>query len=473
LHDVNTDRLTKTDYLLYREAPLHLWAKAHGRIPEAPPAPGTLHRMRQGLAVEGPARDFLEARLGSAAALSWQPTLADGPYEFRADALACQPAGGPVELYEVKAVTHLDDGHLEEMAYETVILRALHPLGQACLVRLNRKYVLGENLDPGALFAIQDVTALAAALESEVREERRRALALLAQDAPPLKEGCGDPRSCPCPELCHPGLPELSIYELPRLGAVKAAQLRADGILDLRDVPDEFPLNERQRRTVEAARRGAPIIARDAIRSMLAELAWPLWFLDYETFDPSVPRFRGYRPYEPIVFQFSLHRLASPDAEPEHFEHLALGPDDPSQSVVEALAQTLGPGGSVLVWNKSFEATRNRELAVLHPKHAAQLMDINERLFDLMTVFSRGHYVHPGFHGSASIKAVLPALLPQFSYAGLAVADGSQAMLTWEDLFQGRLYGEARESAIQNLLDYCRLDTLAMVEIWRLLNQMA
>ncbi|MBI3158602.1 MAG: DUF2779 domain-containing protein [Chloroflexi bacterium] len=463
--------LTKSDYLLYRQAPLHLWARAHGRLSDAPPSAQDLHRMRQGLAIEPAARAFLEARLAGQAVLNWQPTFSDGPYEFRADVLARDEASGDVDLYEIKAVTRLDASHIEDTAFQALVLRTHHPLRRATIVHLNREYVRGAELKPAGLFIAEDVTAQIEVVEPLVLAERARAHALLAEAAAaPLEAHCTNPNTCPCPEVCHPGLPELSIYDIPRLNAGKAAELRERGVLDLRDVPGDFPLTDRQRRMVLATQTGAPLIDVERIRSTLAGLAWPLWFLDYETFDPSLPWFKGYRPYQDMVFQFSLHVLTEPGADPQHFEHLALGPDDPGRSVAAALAAVMQPTGAVLVWNKGFEAARNKEMASLYPEYAETLLSINDRLFDLMTVFGQGHYIHPGFKGSASIKSVLPVLLPQFSYADLPVGEGSQAMQVWEELVRGARQGEARREAIQDLLAYCRLDTLAMLEIWRFLS---
>lgn len=466
--------LTKTHYLQYREAALHLWATAHSLAPEEPPAANALHLMRQGQAVEPYARQYLEQVVlpaCAAASLSWQPTLEDGPYQIRADALIRNEADGVVDLYEIKATTKIEEEHLEDAAFQALVAAANYPLGRVFLVHLNKEYVRGEELDPDRLFVHIDITAEVSALEPQVLAERERALAVMQAAAPPSAGFCDQPAACPCPAVCHPDLPEFSIYNIPRLQAKKRRELRAQGVLAAADVPPEYKLSDNQRAAVALAQGGQPQVAATEIQATLAGLAWPLWFLDYETFNPSVPRYPGYRPYQPIVFQFSLHVLRTPAAQLEHYEYLGTGPAEPAAGLVDALAAVLRPEGSVLVWNKAFEMTRNRELAEMFPIHAPMLDGLNARVFDLMTVFSQGLYQHPAFRGSASIKQVLPVLAPEFSYAGMPVSGGSEAMLAWDELASGRTPAQEIENARRALLEYCRLDTLAMVEIWRVLSR--
>lgn len=462
--------LTKTDYLLYRQAPLHLWAAAHSLIPDAPPPAQDLHSMRQGLAIEPHARRYLEQVVlpgYPAASLAWQPTHRDGPYEIRADALIRHDASGVVDIYEIKAVNNLDAEHIEDAAFQALVLQASHPVGRVFIVHLNKDYVRGETLDLAQLFLHTDITAEVHELLPVVALERARALEVL-QAADPLTDAyCDKPAECPCPAVCHPDLPAFSIYNIPRLKSEKRRELRGLGILAAADVPADYKISANQRAAVRLAQTGQPEIAAEEIRAALAGLQWPLWFLDYESLNASLPRFPGYRPYQHIVFQYSLHCLTAPDAEPQHYEYLGLGPEDPALGLLESLSAALGSTGSVLVWNKGFEASRNRELAALHPAYALFLESVNERIFDLMEIVSKGHYQHPGFGGSASIKQVLPVLVPTLSYDSLPISGGSQTMLAWDDLTSGKTSPAEAESTRTAMLDYCRLDTLAMLELWK------
>jgi hypothetical protein len=55
------------------------------------------------------------------------------------------------------------------------------------------------------------------------------------------------------------------------------------------------------------------------------------------------------------------------------------------------------------------------------------------------------------------------------TYAGMEVADGTDAGLAWESLVRGSLDKTERERIEKALRDYCGQDTLAMV---RLLEQL-
>jgi len=232
-----------------------------------------------------------------------------------------------------------------------------------------------------------------------------------------------------------------------------------------------FPtLNSTQKKHVQAVKSGQPIIDHQTIKKTLATLTFPLHFLDYETFNPAVPMFPGYRPYEHIVFQYSLFTLTDPEAEPDHFEYLLTDNSDPAPEIVPHLLDNLSPTGSIVVWNQSFEAQRNKELAEHCPDYAKALEAINDRLFDLMLIFKDGHFVHPAFKGSASLKAVLPVICPHLQYENLAIRDGTQAMLTWHQFQQGSIPKGEHERVRNEMKNYCKLDTLGMVEIYHRLN---
>jgi hypothetical protein len=218
-------------------------------------------------------------------------------------------------------------------------------------------------------------------------------------------------------------------------------------------------------------RSGEPQIDPGGIRAFLAGLEFPLHFLDYETVNPALPLYDGYRPYDLVVFQFSLHVIAGPDAEPDRHEHIGLEQIDPAPGLAAALAAAVGPAGSILVWNRSFEARANRTLAAMAPSHDRFFEDVDARMVDLMDVFRTGLYQHPGFRGSASLKKVLPVVVPGMTYQALQIRDGEAAMQAWWMRVEGGLEGEPRKALRQALLDYCAQDTAAMVAIWKELKK--
>ena len=181
----------------------------------------------------------------------------------------------------------------------------------------------------------------------------------------------------------------------------------------------------------------------------------------------AIPLYPGYHPQQQVVFQYSLHGMPALSGEVSHSEHLSITSTDPALPLLEQLRSDLGAEGSVLVWNKAFEMSRNREMAELHPPHAGFLEQLNQRIEDLGDVISRGIYLHPGFKGSWSLKNVLPAMLPGLSYDGMPIQQGGQASLIWWQLRFGQVNDTDRASLVEAMLRYCELDTWAMVAILR------
>jgi hypothetical protein len=319
---------------------------------------------------------------------------------------------------------------------------------------------------------IRDVSTEVNELRVEVLRAREEARQVIENKSPEVIMGCVKPDRCPCPNLCHPDLPEYPIYDLPRLQERKARDLKGNGILAIEDIPDDYPLSERQRNQIEAVRSGEAHIDHKAIAKELAKIEYPLYFLDYETFNPGLPVHDGYRPFQHMVFQYSLHVFDSPGSKPEHVEFLFTDPTDPGAKLVEDLARHIGERGTVVVWNKTFEAERNKEMAEMYPAYRSMLLNINERIFDLMGIFRKGYYIHPDFHGSSSIKKVLPVIAEDFDlrYIDLQIPKGDEAMIAWHDIMSGVLSVEESKAVKQYLRRYCEMDTMAMVEIWKALT---
>jgi hypothetical protein len=462
--------LSKTGFLTFLEAPMHLWAKSHNQLTEQPPSIMDQHLAHQGQEIENLARQYIEqVLLSPSQRLFWQAAFDDGRYQIRADALILDQETGEYDLYEIKSGTSIRKAHEYDLAFQVVLLETLIPLRRASLLHIDNTYLHGQQLELEGFFITEDITDRIQERKDEVVALRREAWQVTQMAAPSPLPACTKPGSCPCPDLCHPDLPPNPIYNLPYLGK-KALTLRDMGVLAIEEIPSNFQLSLRQRQHVEAIRQGVPIINAQAIQTSLAEMQYPLYFLDYETFNPAIPLFPGYQPYEQIVFQYALFVIQAPGAEPQHYEALIADGRDPAPLIVQSLVRNIGSEGSVVVWNKPFEAGRNQDLARHCPAHAEQLLGINERLFDLMLIFRDGHFIHPDFKGSTSLKAVLPALCPDLGYNEMAIPDGETAMLTWHQLHTGTIPAEERPKTIAAMKAYCKMDTFGMVAIWNKLQ---
>jgi hypothetical protein len=289
--------------------------------------------------------------------------------------------------------------------------------------------------------------------------------------APSIEIGkrCFDPYECEFTGFCWLRVPEYSIYNITRLKWDKKEELRGRGILKVEDVPESFYLNDVQRLEVAVARNGKEHIDRKSIKELLSGLEYPLHFLDFETIGPAIPPYDGLRPFQQIPFQFSLH-ICDRNGEVRHVEFLGDGKTDPRADLAKALAENVGESGSVIAYNAAFEGRAIKELAETFPQYKKKLLSLESRLWDLMAPFMKRHYVHPKFHGSASLKAVLPALVPSMTYDGMTISEGGAASQAYLDIMSGKLAKEDQDKIRQDLLAYCGQDTLAMVKILEVLR---
>ena len=265
-------------------------------------------------------------------------------------------------------------------------------------------------------------------------------------------------------------MPEHSIYDV-WFNEEKLNKLLDMGVLNLEDVPEDMITAARAHRHYTAVKTNKVYIEKDSIKNELSQLIYPLYFLDYETFSPAIPLFDGYRPYQRIVFQYSLHVQDEPGAELKHYEFLWDKLSDPTEALSETLSKQIGPSGSVIAWNMSFEQGCNTEMGERNPKYKKFYEDINDRMVDLIVSFRQGYYVDRRFQNSASLKMVLPVFVPKLSYKELGIQEGGTASESWRVMVDPNTVKKKFQQIYDDLLKYCELDTLAMVEILRELEK--
>jgi hypothetical protein len=375
-------------------------------------------------------------------------------------------------LIEVKSTASVKDEHIPDAAIQTHVLRrAGLEVPRVELMHLSRECRFP---DLSNLFARRDVTNRVEEVLPEMPRRITEQLAALDGPLPDVAVGdhCFAPYECPFLARCWPTRPEHHVGTLYRWGR-KAAELEARGYATIADLPDGLDLGviaERQRRAVRAGRMIVEAGLAEALAPFLA--GGPLGFLDFETVGPAIPVWRGCRPYDAVPVQFSFV-LDRHDGRPAHHEWLAVGPGDPRPALAERLLDACGASATVVAYNATFERQCIRGLAEAVPALAAQLLDLQGRLVDLLPVV-RNHVYHPGFHGSFSLKAVLPALVPELTYADLAIGDGDMASMQLERLLLGPGMDASERARLRAaLLAYCERDTWAMVRLLERLRELA
>ena len=250
----------------------------------------------------------------------------------------------------------------------------------------------------------------------------------------------------------------------------KCFELYDSGIVKIEEVPDDIKLNEKQMIQRALVENGGEHVNKKKIKNFVDSLKHPIYYLDFETINPVIPKFDGMKPYQRIPFQFSLHIQEKPEGEVKHISFLAEGVDDPRPKFMQALKDNLGDEGSILVYNQSFEKGVMRECAEAIPEFQEWFeKNIEPRVKDLWDVFRNFWYYSSKQKGSASIKYVLP-VLSDLSYQNLDIKKGDFASYEWERItFLENVSDEEKKKVRDALEKYCEMDTMAEVEILRAL----
>lgn len=447
-------QLSKSDYMLFLKHPAWLWVKKNNPS-KLPPVDDNTQAMfdaghafepyAESLFPEGVSLGFsdydeyktlpertLEA-IESGAHVLFQPRFIWGDYTCICDIVKFVEDGW-VDLYEIKASTSAKTEHEFDLAFQIAVLEgAGFKVCSVFVIHVNNQYVRNGEIEADKITTITDVT------------EKVRARRDATEKYMPLAASVAKQSTMPDPD------PNLA-----KLGSKKDWLKVYENIVP--QAPKVWPPDT------------APTINHEAIKQFLDGLQYPLYFLDYETLMSLIPYFDGLRPYQQVPFQYSLHLLQTPDASLEHKEYLHQENSNPSRPFTEQLFADIGDVGTVLVWYEGFEKSRNTELGEMIPEYKHAMERLNGRVIDLMTPFKEKWYDDPRFEGSASIKKVLPVLCPELSYETLGIQEGASAQRLWmEVILDGTRDGE-KQQILDDLVEYCKLDTLAMVEIYNKLR---
>ena len=472
---MTTRSLTKSEFLAWRDCAKSAWLARHrpDTVSARPPSAFDRMLMADGYAVEREFRSLVQG-WPDAAECEFQVTFESDGCLARVDLVRWR-SDGSIDIFEVKSSTSLKSGtrdHLFDLAFQCdVARRAGVEVVNAYLVHVDGTYVRDGELVPEDLFVIVDATTMVCERRPEIGREIDEALHHLALDA--IDEaGCdcryhgSIARRCAAFAYLNPDVPELSAHLLPRISRSRLEKLDGRGDLAI-DSLSEDDVTAAQLPVLRSFQTGAPVIDYTGLDRFLDGIKFPLAAYDYESYASAVPVADGLSPHSQIPVQFSVHILER-DGMLAHHEHVCETAGS-HELLVDALATAMPTHGSILVWNESYEKGCNRRLARLLPHREAFLADVDSRTVDLMAPF-RTAYVDHRFMGSTSIKKVLPVLCPHMRYNDELVHDGAGAMEAWHEMATTTDVHRRNDLRCQ-LLDYCRLDSLAMIEIWRSLAE--
>lgn len=477
--------LSKSRLLAFRQCPKRLWLYVYRRGLEEVSEQaafafghghdvGAVARALQpdGILIE--AENLAEALAATRRVMAEQPDrpIFEATFEHdgvlvRADVMVPEPGG--YRMTEVKASTRVKDYHLTDCAIQTwVCQQAGIPITRTELAHVDTRFVYPGGGDYRGLFSPVEVSAAMAPLMVEVPVWIADARTTLEGAEPAIEPGahCHLPFDCLFLSYCTrdqapAARVKYPVASLPHGGQL-AASLLADGYADLREVPPErlaSPRHQRMQRAVLSETAELDPIVGETLR----HLSYPRYYLDFESIQFAVPIWAGTRPYQQLVFQWSCHVEREPGTL-EHAEFLGESDQDPRRNFAASLIAVLGEQGPIFVYNQGFEGGCLRQLARDFPDLSTPLLAMIERLVDLLPL-ARNHYYHPAMQGSWSIKAVLPTVAPDLAYETLTVQHGGMAQQAYLELIQSGTTPERRDELRQGLLEYCGLDTLALVRL--------
>lgn len=486
-------QLTKTDFIQYLNCPESLWLLKN-KPEDFPKGEFSLFLeklIKEGYEVEEYAQqlfpnaiklpDFGSAELtrqeiGRGNTQFFQATFTTEKGVFARIDILEKKEDNTWHIYEVKSSTSIKKdrkhNHLKDACFQKyAMLENGYKVSQVSIIHLNKDYIRQGEIQPAQLLEIVDVTEEVNSIYSTVVNEINGAVNYINKETI-------NSQLCSCREKTRSNhcdsfkyfnqdIPEFSIYEIGRISAKKVIDLTDKDVLAIADIPSDYELNDKQKLQVESVRQNQPIIDNKEIESKLSALEFPLHFIDYETYASAVPRINGVRPHQHIPFQVSIHTMQT-DGSIQHFEFLANELELPNK-LNEFMESSTENSGTFISWHASFEMSRNRDMITMLPQCEDYLTYMNSNMFDLEDIF-KTDYVDYRFHGSTSIKKVLPVLLPELSYGDLEVQNGTMALDVWGRMVLDENFDEDKKEVRKNLLAYCELDTLAMVELYKKLK---
>lgn len=386
-------------------------------------------------------------------------------YATKADVLRRE--GNNWHLFEVKSATNDRGEFIDDMAYTTMVInRCGFEISEVSLLLISKDFRLGVGNEK--LFVRIDHT-------DEVRERVElfaphwelveKITRKTRKPDPKLQFVC---RKCPIFESCASTGIKNHIFHIPRLSEKKFEKLMENGITRIEDIPASFSLTALQDMVRCAVQSGKPYVGAK-LKSELVRISWPAYYLDFETVATAIPLYPDIAPYEKIPTQYSIHKCSGLGKGINHFGYLADPSRDCRRELAENLVKHLGEKGSIVVYG-TFEKTVLSNLGGLFPTLSGELNSLKDRIVNLQTIISSNFY-HPNFHGTTSIKTVLPTLVPNMSYVGLDIQDGDSALATFVYLARGEYKGAEAEAVKSSLKAYCRQDTLALVGVHEQLDK--
>ena len=369
------------------------------------------------------------------------------------------------EIIEIKSGTSVKEVYIDDVTFQRFCCEKAGLEIRSCkLGFINKQYMKNGEIDPKELFILEDISTEVEEISEGIEERVSNLLEVISNKACPemtIGQHCLAPYECPLRAECWGFLPENSVFDL-RGGRTKQFSLYEQGIIAIRDIPNNILLSRQQQIQKECITTGSVHVEKEEIRQFLNKLKYPLYYLDFETVGPAIPVYDETRPYQDMPFQFSLHVVESDGSEPVHHSFLAGGIEDPRPQILRELQRLLGSEGSIIAYNAGFEEGVLKGLVEAFPEYMDWLEGILTRMIDLLFPFTNFHYYNASQKDTASLKKVLPAVTGK-GYGEMGISAGMDASIAYGKIMYGNATAEEIANVRADLLKYCKMDTEGMI----------
>ncbi len=384
-------------------------------------------------------------------------------------------------IYEIKSSLDIEKKQLVDVSFQKYVLEKLgYKINNIYVMHPNREYFLHGKLDVKSYFKPECVDNNKIVLKnlnnisSNISE-----ISNILKNKEPETVFCGHCKKCEFSKYCKRDLPEDNIEMIN--GFKYSHKFYNEKIYTVKDYvnSENYKCKPYKKDSLQDIQLNSiisgntqPIIDKQKINAFVSNIKYPIYYLDFESTKEIIPKIDGFRPYEEYPFQYSLH-IEYKDGKIEHKEFLG-DEINCGRAVALHLIQDIPQGSQIMAYNDDMEKRMITYLANKYSDLKDSLLPLLNNFVDLLNVFTSGAYFDPKQGNSCSIKATMPALCPhmQEAYKNLPVVhSGGEALTMFPKLIEMKdldkqKYVETRKG----MLEYCKLDTLSMVEIVKVLK---
>ncbi|MBM3455260.1 MAG: DUF2779 domain-containing protein [Bacteroidetes bacterium] len=377
---------------------------------------------------------------------------------------------------EVKSSGSIKPHYITDASFQYFVMKQSgYTPGKVFLMYVDKSFIKNGEIVPEGLFTLEEITQQVVENQAAIEAKHTLLLAMLSSKDEPIREigkHCEEPFECDYMRHCCSHLPDNNVLEIYSHRG-KGWELYQQGIHSITDIPEDAFTNARQQVQITGTKSNALQIDHQSIKEFMSSFSAPLYFFDFETINPTLPVLDGTSPFQQVPFQYSLHITDLKGEILDHREFLAepedfysTGAIDPRRKLIDQLKKDIPADGTIVVYYAGFEVPRLKELAEAFPEEREFIESLIGRVKDLLIPFKAGWYFDPKMKGGNSIKIVLPAIDPNYSYKDLEITNGSDASNIFLSMTLSQFSGD-KEKTKKAFLEYCKRDSEGMVVIYR------